>query len=278
MSAPRDIRLLLTDVDGTLVTNDKIITPAAISAAQALREAGIALAVTSSRPPEGLRMLVEPLGLTLPMAGCNGAVLVNPDLSVIETHAIAPGDARRTVDFLRGQGLDVWLYTKTEWIVPARAGPHVDREVFILQSEPLVASAFNDAQMSGAVKIVGVSDDHDCVAAAEAAAQTELGAVVSATRSAAHFLDVTNPFANKGQVVMTLAQRLGLDVNQIATIGDMPNDVLMFRKSGFSIAMGNASDAVKAQASVVTDTNQSDGFAKAVRTFLLPQAAKGPPS
>jgi len=278
MSAPEDIRLLLTDVDGTLVTNDKILTPAAILAARALREAGIALAVTSSRPPEGLRMLVEPLDLILPLAGCNGGVLVNPDLSVIETHAIAPGAAQRTVDFLTGQGLGVWLYTETEWIVPARAGPHVDREAFILQSEPVVASAFTEAQLSHAIKIVGVSDDHDRIAAAEAAAQIELGGAVSATRSAAHFLDVTHPFANKGQVVLILAQRLGLNVHQIATIGDMPNDVLMFLKSGFSIAMGNAGDAVKAQASVVTDTNQADGFAKAVRTFLLPQAAKGPPS
>jgi Cof subfamily protein (haloacid dehalogenase superfamily) len=278
MSPPKDIRLLLTDVDGTLVTNDKILTPGAIAAAQALREAGIALAVTSSRPPEGLRMLVEPLDLILPLAGCNGGVLVNPDLSVIETHAIAPDAARRTVDFLACQGLDVWLYTETEWIVPARAGPHVDREAFILRCEPSIASVFTEAQLSHAIKIVGVSDDHDRIAAAEAAAQTELGGAVSATRSAAHFLDVTHPFANKGQVVLTLAERLGIDAHQIATIGDMPNDVLMFRQSGLSIAMGNASDAVKAKASVVTDTNQSDGFAKAVRTFLLPQTAKGPPS
>ena len=56
-------------------------------------------------------------------------------------------------------------------------------------------------------------------------------------------------------------------------MGDMPNDVLMFRKSGFSIAMGNASDEVKAQASAVTDTNENEGFAKAVRKFVLPSAA-----
>jgi Cof subfamily protein (haloacid dehalogenase superfamily) len=278
MSAPRHIRLLLTDVDGTLVTNDKVLTPAAIAAAQALRAAGIALAVTSSRPPEGLRMLVEPLDLILPLAGCNGGVLVNPDLSVIETHAIAPDAARLTVAFLAARGLDVWLYTETEWIAPARMGPHVDREAFILRCEPVVASAFTEAQLSHAVKIVGVSDDHERIAAAEAAAQTDLGAAVSATRSAAHFLDVTNPFANKGQVVMTLALRLGVHVNQIATIGDMPNDVLMFRQSGFSIAMGNASDVVKAKATVVTDTNEADGFAKAVQTFLLPRAVNEPPS
>jgi Cof subfamily protein (haloacid dehalogenase superfamily) len=273
MIRTKNIRLLLSDVDGTLVTNDKVLTPAAIAAAKALREAGIALAITSSRPPHGMRMLVQPLDMILPMAGCNGAVLVNPDLSVIETHAIEASAARRTVDFLAKQGLDVWLYTETQWFVPDRAGPHVDREVFILQSEPMIARTFTDAQLAHAVKIVGVSNDHALVAASEAAAQGLLGAAVSATRSAAHFLDVTDPFANKGQVVATLARRLGLSPDQIATIGDMPNDVLMFHKGGFSIAMGNASAEVKAQASAVTDSNQEDGFAKAVRTFILPAAA-----
>jgi Cof subfamily protein (haloacid dehalogenase superfamily) len=273
MTRAKDIRLLLSDVDGTLVTNDKVLTPAVIAAANALREAGIALALTSSRPPQGMGMLVKPLDMRLPMAGCNGAVLVNPDLSVIETHAIEASAARRTVDFLGRQGLDVWLYTQTQWFVPDRKGPRVDREVFILQSEPMIASTFSDAQLADVVKIVGVSNDHALVAASEAAARDVLGPAVSATRSSPYFLDVTDPFANKGQVVATLAKRLGVSPNQIATIGDMPNDVLMFRTSGFSIAMGNASAEVKAEASAVTDSNQEDGFAKAVRNFILPAAA-----
>jgi Cof subfamily protein (haloacid dehalogenase superfamily) len=269
----KDIRLLLTDVDGTLVTNDKILTPAAIAAAQALREAGIALTVTSSRPPYGMRMLVEPLGLSLPMAGCNGGALVNPDLSIIETHLIDRATASKTVDFLTRCGLDVWLYTETQWFVPDAKGPHVEREAWILKSDPVVATAFSDAQLAHAVKIVGVSDDFPKVAQSETQAQLVLGDGVSATRSAAHFLDVTDPLANKGAVVQMLARRLNIATDQIATIGDMPNDVLMFAKSGFSVAMGNASDAVKAKAHAVTDSNQDDGFAKAVHRFILPPAA-----
>jgi Cof subfamily protein (haloacid dehalogenase superfamily) len=273
MTAAKDIRLLLTDVDGTLVTDDKVLTPAAISAAQALHAAGIALTVTSSRPAYGLRMLIEPLGLKLPIAGCNGGVLVDPDLSIIETHRIDPAAARRTVDFLRQAGLDVWLYTDTGWFVPDAKGPHVEREAWILEFDPVVATVFSEADLDRAVKIVGVSDDFAKVASSEARAKEVLGQSVSATRSAAHFLDVTDPMANKGAVVEMLARRLNISTDQIATIGDMPNDVLMFRKSGFSIAMGNASDDVKAQASAVTDANQDDGFAKAVRTFVLPPVA-----
>ena len=269
MSEGQDIRLLLSDVDGTLVTNDKVLTPAAIAAARGLREAGIGLAVTSSRPAFGMRMLVEPLGLQLPMAGCNGGVLVNPDLTVIETNLIDSDVAGRVVEILQGMKLDVWVYTDTEWLVPAAEAPHVEREAWILKTDPVVVSGFTAAQLQRSVKIVGVSDDFDRVAEAEGRAAALFGDTVSATRSAAHFLDVTNPRANKGDVVEMLARRLDISADQIAAIGDMPNDVLMFKKSGFSIAMGNASDAVKAQAKAVTTGNQDDGWAHAVRTFIL---------
>src|ERR1700675_1884112 len=97
----------------------------------------------------------------------------------------------------------------------------------------------------------------------------QCAASASAARSQPYYLDVTHPQANKGTVVTTLSKFLDIPPEQIVTIGDMPNDVLMFRKSGFSIAMGNASDEVKAQASAVTDSNENEGFARAVRNFVL---------
>jgi Cof subfamily protein (haloacid dehalogenase superfamily) len=269
MTLTRDIRLLLSDVDGTLVTGDKVLTEGALAAARALRTAGVGLAVTSSRPPRGLRMLIKPLGLQEPLAGFNGGLLVAPDLTVIESHPLDALVARRTVDLLRSQGLGVWVYTEADWLVQAADGPHVAREAWILQFDAKVVPAFSDADLARAFKIVGVSDDHSLVARAERAAQDLLGPTASATRSEPHFLDVTHPLANKGAVVSLLAKRLNIPPEQIATIGDMPNDVLMFRQSGFSIAMGNASDEVKSQATAVTDSNQNEGFANAVRKFIL---------
>jgi Cof subfamily protein (haloacid dehalogenase superfamily) len=273
MSGPRQIRLLLADVDGTLVTNDKVLTEESKAAARELQSAGIALAITSSRPPRGLRMLIEPLALCSAIAGCNGGVFVNPDLSVIETHALDPATARQTVTLLLDQGLDVWVYTADEWLVRDRKAPRVAREEGTLQFAPRIVASFTDANLTQVVKIAGVSDDFDRVAACEQSAQSALGARASAARSQLYFLDVTHPLANKGAVAAALSKRLNIPSEQIATIGDMPNDVLMFRKSGLSIAMGNASDAVKAQASVVTDSNGNEGFAKAVRKFILRTSA-----
>ncbi len=274
MSGQRGIRLVLADVDGTLVTNDKILTEAAKAAARELHHAGITLAITSGRPPRGMSMLIEPLALHGAIAGFNGGVLVNPDLSVIESHTLDPATARQALQLILDQGLDAWVYTGKEWLIRDQGAPHVAREAWTVKFDARVVSSFTDADLAQAVKIVGVSDDLALVAACEKAGdKNALGDRASAARSQPYYLDVTHPQANKGAVVATLSRLLNIPTAQIATIGDMPNDALMFRKSGFSIAMGNASDAVKAQARAVTDSNENEGFAKAMRKFILPLAA-----
>jgi Cof subfamily protein (haloacid dehalogenase superfamily) len=269
VSEQRDIRLLLADVDGTLVTKDKVLTEAAKEAARGLHRAGVMLAITSGRPPRGMSMLIEPLALQGAIAGFNGGVFVNPDLSVIESHTLDPAAAKQTVALILGQGLDVWVYTEDEWLIRDQAAPHVAREAWTVKFDAKVVASFTDAHLARAVKIVGISDNLELVAACEKTAQSTLGDKVSAARSQPYYLDVTHPQANKGAVVTSLCKLLNVSPEQVATIGDMPNDVLMFRKSGFSIAMGNASDDVKAQASAVTDSNENDGFAKAVQKFIL---------
>ena len=121
-------------------------------------------------------------------------------------------------------------------------------------------------------KIVGVSDDLDKVQRCEAEAQAAFGQHATANRSQPYYLDVTNKNANKGAVVEYLAQHVGVPAEEIATIGDQPNDILMFERSGFSIAMGNASDEVKAQAAAVTASYNNEGFAKAMESFILGSA------
>ena len=272
MSGHPDIRLLLADVDGTLVTQDKVLTDAAKAVVRELHDAGIAFAITSGRPPRGMAMLIAPLALRTPIAGFNGGVFVNPDLSVIESHALDPTTAKQAVALILEQGLDAWVYTEDEWLIRDPNAPHVAREAWTVKFDATVVASFTDAHFAHTVKVVGVSNDLDRVAECEKVAQRTLGQRASAARSQPYYLDVTHPLANKGTVVDTLSKRLNIAPAQIATIGDMPNDVLMFRKTGVSIAMGNSSDEVKAQASAVTDSYENEGFAKAVQKFVLAPA------
>jgi Cof subfamily protein (haloacid dehalogenase superfamily) len=263
------VKLLIADVDGTLVTGAKALTDGTCRAVARLRAAGIELAITSGRPPRGMAMLVEPLKLTTPIAAFNGGVFVKPDLTtVLERRTLPLAVARETLDFLLHAGLDVWVYRDADWFIRAREAPHVAREQSTVQFAPTVIGDLS-AVLEGAVKIVGASDDHTLVARTEAELRRRVEGHASAARSQPYYLDVTHPDANKGMVVRFDAGALHVPLEQIATIGDMPNDVLMFAVGGVSIAMGNASPDVQRCARYVTTSNEDEGFAHAVDRFVL---------
>jgi Cof subfamily protein (haloacid dehalogenase superfamily) len=265
------IAALLADVDGTLITREKVLTAGAIGAVKRLRERGVVFCVTSGRPPRGLRMFVEPLELTIAMAAFNGGVIVRPDLSVIDEKPLPVEIPSQVIDAIRAHGLDAWVYTPTEWYVTDLHGMRVARETTTVQFSPVVVANY-DAVFHEVIKIVGTSTDHDAVARCEASIQAEFGMHVTAARSQPYYLDVTHPDANKGAIVRRLAQYLKVSPRRIATIGDQMNDTLMFRESGLSIAMGNASADVQRQATFVTTSFGEEGFATAVERYILPRA------
>jgi Cof subfamily protein (haloacid dehalogenase superfamily) len=262
------VKLFLSDVDGTLVTPHKILTDRAIAAVQQLKKAGILFAVTSGRPPRGMSMLIEPLGITTPLAAFNGGVFVNPDMSVIEQKTVPDDVTPRVIALFLAHGIDVWVYRGSEWYVRDPNAPHVDIEAETVRFEPTTIPDFSTVA-EGVAKIVGVSDDHDGLQKAVDVIRDRLGDQVSASRSQPYYADVTHPDANKGGVVKFLSAKYGLDETEIATIGDMPNDILMFARSGLSIAMGQSGSEVHRAARRVTTSNDDEGFANAVERYIL---------
>jgi Cof subfamily protein (haloacid dehalogenase superfamily) len=262
------IALLLADVDGTLVTQDKVLTEASVAAVHRLHEAGVLFAVTSGRPPRGMSMLIEPLALNTPISAFNGGVIVEPDLTVLEQKVLPEPSIDPIVGLLDTGGLSSWIYRGADWFVRDLDGPHVDQEAATVQFAPRLVESFAGLS-EGVAKIVGVSDDASAMDRATAAARDRFGDHVTAAPSQPYYLDVTHPEANKGGVVTYLSARYAVPTARIATIGDMPNDVLMFAKSGLSIAMGNASPQVQRAARRVTTSNENEGFATAVDRFIL---------
>jgi Cof subfamily protein (haloacid dehalogenase superfamily) len=265
------IAALLADVDGTLLTGEKVLTARTIDAVRRLRERGVVFCITSGRPPRGLRMFVEPLELTIAMAAFNGGVIVRPDLSVIDEKPLAVEIPGHVIDIIHEHGLQAWLYTPTNWFVTDRQGTRVERETGTVQFPPVVVPDY-DAFFHEVIKIVGVSSDYAAVARCEESLQAEFGSRVTAMRSQPYYVDITHPDANKGAIVQRLARYLKVSPRRIATIGDQMNDTLMFKESGLSIAMGNASAEVQRQAMFVTTSFGEEGFANAVDRFILPRS------
>jgi Cof subfamily protein (haloacid dehalogenase superfamily) len=261
------VALVVSDVDGTLLTKDKTLTDGAKAAVRRLHQAGIGFTITSSRPTIGMRFLIEPLAITLPVGAFNGSCIVDPQLNVIEQHLIPAPAARRSLDVLNEFGVDIWLFTSDLWLTRRPDGEYVPHEKRAIRADPTIVADFAPYS-SVACKIVGSSADAALLQRCEVAMQQALGAEATAVRSQSYYLDVTPPGCDKGTFVQAIAKRLGISTDEVATIGDMQNDLAMFRKSGISIAMGNATDDVKKLATHVTASNEEEGFAKAIDMIL----------
>lgn len=265
------IRLVVSDVDGTLVTTDKRLTPAAIQAVRAIEAAGARFTLISSRPPRGMAAVFRALGVKEPMAAFNGGTLFAPDLSVLEAHRLDAGAAREAIAEMEQTSVGVWADADGAWWLKDPDGPHVDHEHHTIGFGPTVTASFED--IIGRIdKIVGVSDDHPRLDALTTKLHAALLGHAEVQRSQAYYLDVTHPLANKGDGVRALCRRMGVDLTETAVIGDMFNDVAMFEVAGFSVAMGQSPGEVKAKADAVSpSSNDEDGFARAVHEILLPR-------
>ena len=261
------IALVVSDVDGTLLTKDKTLTEAATAAVQRLHQAGIGFTITSSRPTLGMRFLIEPLAIKLPIGAFNGSSIVDPQLKPIEQHLIPLSAVQHCLDVLNEFGVDIWLFTNDLWLTRNGNGEYVPHEKLAIRADPTVVEDFAP-YLSAACKIVGASPDPALLQRCEAAMQKALGTQANVVRSQTYYLDITPPGCDKGTFVQAMAKRLGVATDAVATIGDMQNDLAMFRKSGLSFAMGNATDDVKKVATHVTTSNEDEGFAGAMEMIL----------
>src|SRR4051795_1169996 len=140
MADRRKISLVLADVDGTLVTEQKVLTPRAQAAVRGLRDVGIDFAITSGRPPLGMAMLFDALELETPIAGFNGGLFVKRDFSIVAEKTVPPDVARQAVELIREHGLDAWVYCGNDWLITKAGAPHVAREAWTVKFEPKVVA------------------------------------------------------------------------------------------------------------------------------------------
>ncbi|MFI5174777.1 MAG: HAD family hydrolase [Terriglobia bacterium] len=258
--------LVVSDVDGTLLTPEHELTLRARQAVARLQEHGLGFTVASSRPPRGLDMVLRAFGIMLPFAPFNGAQITYPDGRVIEKQVIPIPLIERVRSISHKLELNLWTYQEWNWFA-RRRDEFVEREEhtvgFAAEIVEHIEECFDDCPK---LTVVGKPE------IAALCAQTirrELGAQLTVTQSQPRFVDITARNANKGSVITNLSRILQVPVARIAAIGDGPNDVEMFARAGLSIAMGNSSEMVKKAAQYTTASNTEEGFAQGIETYVL---------
>jgi Cof subfamily protein (haloacid dehalogenase superfamily) len=260
------IALMISDIDGTIITSNHEVTEATRQAAARLYENSIQLSLASSRPARSIRPIAEALNLRSPFAAFNGALVAKADGEIVARSIIRPEITARVKAIADDFGISVWLYDENEWYASHRDA-FVDREEHTSGFSPDMEH-YNE-RIAGDLNKLTVVGKPELVAEAEQRVLAELAREVSASRSKPRFLDVTSYGIHKGTVVVRLAELLGISTDRVAVIGDGPNDVEMFRQAAVSIAMGQAVDEVKSVASSVTASNDDEGWARGVEKYVL---------
>jgi Cof subfamily protein (haloacid dehalogenase superfamily) len=261
------VRLVVSDVDGTLVDKQKQLAPSTIAAVERLKTAGVGFTIISARPRSGMMPIAERLQIDAPMGAFNGGTVFRRDGTILCQHRIDRDVVERVMALAEGVAVDVWLFADDLWYASTDQGAHVGSERRASNQDPVITTDFTPLY-DRADKITFVSDDAALlVDLAQRAASLSSRATIM--QSQAYYLDVTAPAANKGDGIAALADAMGVSLSAIAAIGDQANDVPMFARAGMSIAMGQGPVAVQEQADLVTGGNDGDGVAQAIDGMIL---------
>lgn len=269
VTSGRTFKLVAFDLDGTLIDRRLTISQPVRDAVGRMLAANIAGCLVTGRMYRAAVPYARELGFDTPVVCYQGAAVIDPATDEIVTHrALQNPIVRELIDITQSQGLHLQLYRNDEYYAQAR-NRFSDLYASLAQSEPVVVPSLREAfAYSPATKAVVVADAP--VAERFAAELTKrLDGRAYVTRSLPEFVEVLDPRVDKGDALRVVARRLGVDMEEVAAIGDSWNDAPLLRAAGFGIAMGSAPPELREIAAAVVADVAHDGVAEAIDRYVL---------
>jgi|CXWK01.1.fsa_nt_gi Cof subfamily protein (haloacid dehalogenase superfamily) len=266
MLSPKTNWLLAMDVDGTILTDDYVVLPEVREAIQSARRKGVIAILATARAKEAVFHIVDDLGGVDAAICLGGSVIIQRDGETWTTLAHGPGAAiaptlvHEIVKASRQGRISLSIYTEDRVYVD-----HID-EIQAHQARKTGLQFIETDLLTldqPVLKILAIGDK-ETMPAVERIHQ-DFSSSLSCLYSHWNFLEISNHSVSKGAALEQYRQRCGIDRKNVIAIGDSQNDVAMFAMASISIAMGNATDAVKKTAMWTTDTNQNAGLAQALQ-------------
>ena len=274
-STARNIRLIATDLDGTLLRTDGTVSDRTRAALKAAEQAGIVIAFVTGRPPRWLDAVIDETGHLGVAVGANGAVIY--DLAteeIVSAHYLDVDDLRTLTTRLRARFPKATFGIEFGNNFAAEPGYVHDWEINPLTDRrgqpvpPPVLGDLDDILTRPALKLL--AKDRECDADEFMLSALDLlEGHASITHSSSYgLLEIAAPGVTKATGLEELAARHGIGASEIVAIGDMPNDVPMLEWVGHSYAVANAHPAAQAVADVVIGSNDSDAVAQVIEDVL----------
>ncbi len=257
-------RLLISDLDGTLLDPEHVLRPRTREMVRALRRAGVEVVLASGRIPTAMESICRELELDGPQITTHGAMVVSPITGeIVSRHPVAPDDVRAHLEFAREIDVPAVLCYEDGFKV-GEMHPGI-AAIFEPYGEPLpeVVPDLDELIASEPLKVYLWTEAgrYTDVLALARDRFAERNTVTSGDELGVEFLALD---ANKETAAAEVAQAMGLDMSLVAAIGDGPNDVMLLEVAGISAAMAHASPQVREAATFVVPTNEEEGAAVAM--------------
>ena len=270
-------RFVAIDVDGTLLDNNKNLSPYTKETIQRCIANGITVCICTGRPVQTIDRFVDLLGgqefpaiQEMPFILYNGAmVAVGREHKIIFEQPLTENAGKTLLSLGQKLGSTLIAWSKSNLYVN-EFNARIENYCTITPVEPLLITDTGKLAKQGITKMIWYDDAERMPTLIDAVNTDQVSQEINYFTSNPLFLELVDKRCSKGLAMDQLIRHLGIPREETIAIGDGYNDIPMLEFAGLGIAMGNACDAVKAAADTVTDTNDNDGVAKAlVRYFNL---------
>lgn len=266
-------KLLVLDVDGTLLNEEKVISKRTLSALLKVQQTGVRIALASGRPTYGLLPIAKSLELGLYggfILSYNGSQIINAkNGEILFERRINP----EMIPYIEKKAVKnnfaLFTYHDDTLLTNSPDNVHVQEEAALNNLKIITEEEFSTAIDFAPCKCMLVSDDEEALTGLENHWKKRLDGVLDVFRSEPYFLEVVPCSVDKANTLAVLLEYLGIQRDEVMAIGDGVCDVTMIQMAGTGVAMGNSVESVKICADYTTDTNENDGVAQVVEKLIL---------
>lgn len=260
-------QLIALDLDGTLLDHDTNITPRAVGAIRQAAREGVIVTLATGRMHQSALKYAQQLGLDVPLITYNGALVKSMTGEILFHQPVDKSVAQDVMTLFRSRGWYIQSYVDDLLYVR-----EVNEKARVYERlSDVTANSVGDALYTveaAPTKLLAMADSED-IAIMRDTVERSFNDKLYVAISKPQYLEMVNPAVNKGRALEALAARLGVKRNAVMAVGDSFNDIDMIEYAGLGVAMGDAPDAVKRCADVITAANDADGVALAIEKYVL---------